>query len=202
MRWQRIDKESTVWPTEGGYRDWKEMLREEGGYRCVYCCIPEPSFGGYRNFHVEHFRPKKPFVDRVNDYGNLFYACAVCNAFKSNDWPAEPDRETPSYLDPSQVDLDDVFSVDGDGMVAGNCVAAKYMVERLNLNRRQLQFERIEAELRNRIEYLRGELAKMRKGPGRFPNSAMHRLQDLTDRLADLLSHPPLPYQPKDLQRG
>lgn len=145
MRWKRIPKENTTQPDGGNYREWKELLAEEGFHQCVYCAIHEACFGGIRNFHVEHYRPKSKFMELETDIKNLFYACAICNVFKSNDWPEDPceDFSNPSYPDPSQVDYNDLFSVnDSMGVVEGKYIASKYIVEKLYLNRPQLIVER------------------------------------------------------------
>ncbi len=109
MKWKRVPKENCKQPTTGTYSDWKEILAEEGFHQCVYCAIPEPRFGGIRNFHVEHYRPKslKRFQKLTNDIRNLYFACAICNTFKGDDWPAEPDAQFHSHCfpDPSKTDL-------------------------------------------------------------------------------------------------
>ena len=143
MKWSRVVKGTA--PTSGTYRDWKPQLATEGGHRCVYCCIPEGAFGGLRNFHVEHLRPKSLYRHLENTYGNLFFACAVCNSFKGDDWieVASLPPTKPCYPDPSVTDYAYVFSVSySDGRVAGTCVAGDYLVERLFLNRPQLVVER------------------------------------------------------------
>jgi 5-methylcytosine-specific restriction endonuclease McrA len=107
MNWRRIPKEKTVQPKKGRYSDWKEILAEEGFNQCVYCAIPDACFGGIRNFHVEHYRPKSKFEKLENDIKNLFYACAICNTFKGDDWPGEPEKDffAPCYPDPSLIRL-------------------------------------------------------------------------------------------------
>lgn len=154
MRWRLVDKRNTTPPTSGQYPDWKPILAEEGGHQCVYCAISERSFGGLRNFHVEHFRPKKLFPALKNEISNLFFACAICNTFKGDDWPAEPyvDHATPWYHDPSRTDYSSVFSVCGDYSVAGDGTPARYMVEKLFLNRPQLLLERREHDLCGRAD--------------------------------------------------
>ena len=93
MKWFRIPKESSPLPKSGKYySDWKEDLSKEGKEQCVYCSVNINTFGGIRNFHVEHYRPKAkdkfPHLEHV--YSNLFFACSICNGFKSDDWKNEP----------------------------------------------------------------------------------------------------------------
>jgi len=156
MKWRRIPKEQTAVPNNGTHKNWKGVLAVEGFHQCVYCSISEATFGGSRNFHVEHFRPKSRFAHLENDFRNLFYACAICNTFKGNDWH-EPggDPTTHCYLDPSAVDYATVFGVNNaDYLVTSGSVAGRYMLERLYLNRPQLLLER-------RLQFARSELERI-----------------------------------------
>lgn len=156
MRWQVIDKTRAQVPTKGTYSQWKPQLAKEGNSRCVYCCIPESKFGGSRNFHVEHYRPKSIFPHLTNEYGNLFYACGICNIFKSDDWPAE--HVSGSYLsaaypDPSLVDYSDFLEIDEpSGGVRSSTFTGKYLIERLHLNRPQMVGLRAMSALFGRID--------------------------------------------------
>lgn len=145
MKWKRIPKEESKQPPKGKYSDWKQLLADEGFNQCVYCAIHESSFGGIRNYHVEHYRPKSKFEALENDIKNLFYACAICNTFKSDDWPEEPckDYSNVSYPYPGEVDYSDIFITNSSpGVIKGKYVASKYMVQKLFLNRPQLIIER------------------------------------------------------------
>ena len=66
MNWKRVPKEKSNQPAKGTYSDWKVDLSKEGFHQCVYCTITEHSFGGIRNFHVEHFKPKSVFPELLN----------------------------------------------------------------------------------------------------------------------------------------
>src|SRR5690606_2049579 len=108
--------ESTELPKHGSkYSDWKPELAREGFHQCVYCTISDASFGGIRNFHVEHYKPKglAQFAHLENDFSNLFYACAICNTFKSDDWtdPVD-DYSVGCYPDPSKKSYAELFNVD------------------------------------------------------------------------------------------
>ncbi|MBK6685423.1 MAG: hypothetical protein IPG45_13205 [Deltaproteobacteria bacterium] len=106
-----------------------------------------------RNFHVEHYRPKSRFAALANDYDNLFFACGICNVFKGDDWPGDPDpsNNAIAYPKPSNVDYNSLFSVDDGGAVSGRNPAAVYLIERVHLNRAQLivsrRFEKALEEL-------------------------------------------------------
>ncbi|WP_423736526.1 HNH endonuclease [Chitinophaga caseinilytica] len=146
MNWKRIPKEVSIPPTTGVYSDWKPQLSVEGFHHCVYCTISEANFGGIRNFHVEHLRPKgdSRFRGLENDYSNLFYACAICNTFKSDDWPNDPIESfnIAFYPDPSKVDYSDLFELTGAGEVLGKNFTATYLVSKIYLNRPQLVLDR------------------------------------------------------------
>lgn len=149
MNWKRIPKEKSNQPTSGTYKDWKPIIAEEGFHQCVYCSILESSFGGIRNFHVEHYKPKGKacFAHLENTYSNLFFACSICNCFKSNDWPGEPNSELNniSYPNPSVINYADIFDIDyATGLIKGRNVAAKYVSNKLYLNRPQLIINRRE----------------------------------------------------------
>lgn len=159
MRWFSIDRVKIMQPESGTWRNWKQSVREYCNRQCVYCSIHESRFGGMRNFHVDHFRPKSLFTKFENVISNLFYACSVCNAFKGNDWPGEPENENgmPWYLDPVTNNYNECFihcDQTNGFHICGSCNCSKYMVERLHLNRRHLILERREDRLFERIEDL------------------------------------------------
>ncbi len=140
MIWRK-PKSTVRQPAKGCYKDWKEKIAKKCFYQCVYCAIHESSFGGIRNFHIEHYRPKSKFPQLTDNINNLFYACAICNVFKGNDWPNEPcpKHSNFSYPNPSETDYNKLFNVDNNAYeIAGRYQASKYLVERLFLNRPQL----------------------------------------------------------------
>lgn len=146
MKWKRIPKENAQQPTSGKYSDWKQQLAEEGFHQCVYCALHDATFD-VRNFHVEHYKPKsnRRFRHLENDIKNLFYACPVCNVFKSDSWPCAPkkDHSKEAFPDPSKCDYCDLFEVnESTGEVKGKFVASKFLVIKLHLNRPQLITER------------------------------------------------------------
>lgn len=70
-----------------GYRDYesyRDWLRDEFLFRCVYCLDREQWNGREVGFHIEHFIPVAQDESRQLDYDNLLYACASCNTAKSN----------------------------------------------------------------------------------------------------------------------
>jgi HNH endonuclease len=66
------------------YRSFRDWLRDEFKFRCVYCLHRERWYGRGATFHVEHCTPVKNDPTRKCDYSNLVYACATCNESKSD----------------------------------------------------------------------------------------------------------------------
>lgn len=137
--WFKIDKDSTPQPN-GIYKQWKNIVRDECKGQCVYCAIGEGNFGGVRNFHLDHYRPKKLFSALENAISNLFYACSICNSFKGADWPDEPSDDFSNfcYPDPSKVDYSTILFQDKAGVVTSPTKSGQYLVERLFINRPQM----------------------------------------------------------------
>lgn len=145
MNWTRVQNDKRNQPANGTYKDWKPAIAEDCDNRCVYCAIPDARFGGIRNFHVEHFRPKSKFEELENEIKNLYYACAICNILKRADWPGDvrADLSNAAYPDPADFDYGDLIDVDEEThRVDAPSVAARYLLERLYLNRPQLLAER------------------------------------------------------------
>src|SRR5579872_1587365 len=153
MNWKQITNGLRIQPDEGEYPDWKEQIAKDCFYQCVYCSINEANWGGIDHYHIDHFRPKSnpEFEHLRNDITNLFYACPVCNRFKSDDWPGEPDLNTATYPDPSAVDIGTLVDFDEFSFkISGKYVSARYLIWRLYLNRPQLIYERRESTLRQK----------------------------------------------------
>lgn len=146
-------------PKYEDYRRYKQFLREDFCYCCVYCTIHENENGGPRNFHVEHYKPKSMFPQLKCDYHNLLYACAICNSYKLDDWPSDdPLVDGLGYLDPCQHDYDEhfVYSIDFD--IRSRSAVAQYMIERLHLNRQQLKKIR---KIRHQAEVVSQKVVKL-----------------------------------------
>jgi hypothetical protein len=103
------------------YRPW---LRDEFGFRCVYCLRRE-AWGLVRGtFDIDHFFPAAVRPDLATDYDNLVYACATCNAAKAA-------RELP---DPTAVLLRDDVRVADDGSITGDTPEARRLIRVLGLD--------------------------------------------------------------------
>ncbi|MEK0267138.1 HNH endonuclease [Stenotrophomonas rhizophila] len=199
-----MDKDGTPQP-KGVYKQWKDIVRHECKYQCVYCAINEGSFGGVRNFHLDHYRPKKLFVALENVIANIFYACSICNSFKGADWPGEPELDFSNccYPDPSKVDYSTILIEDDSGAVQSALVSGKYIVERLYINRPQMVMLRRRNRLVFEINNLAGELASA-FSEGKFPVEragavieAVTRALDSISKIKDLV-----PYEISDAARA
>jgi hypothetical protein len=164
MRWKRVAFDR-VQPAKGKYSDWKTGIANDCFQQCVYCAISESAYGGIDNFHIDHLKPRSRFEDLEHIITNLFLACAICNRFKSDDWPGEhsADHSQPSYPDPSGYDYNDLFTIDlNTYAVSGQFPATTYLTEKLYLNRPQLLIERRSSFLNERLikleESMRGLL--------------------------------------------
>ncbi|UPG94485.1 HNH endonuclease [Luteibacter aegosomatissinici] len=210
MKWIKIAKEPGQFPTKGTYKDWKEPLRTEGQNQCVYCAIHESKFGGLRNYHVEHFRPKSIYKERENDYCNLFYACSICNTFKSDDWPHADDDDGDDskrgdlYVYPSPIvfDYNAIMTVDNNGFVNGGQASARYLIERLYLNRPQLIRARVYARVSTDISCLVDEIRALVKEPGVDPQFALRAVDAIGDAFqVTKAGAEAVPYEPIDVKR-
>ncbi len=205
MKWRLIDKKSVQAPKTGSYGDWKPQLAQEGEYQCVYCCIHEASFGGIRNFHVEHYRPQSKFSTLKNTYSNLFYACGVCNILKSDDWPRElikGDFTQSGYPDPSQVDYGHILEVNHhSGVVTSNSITGKYIIERLHLNRPHLIGLRAWSEIIQRLKRVNIEISVLIDAgiKGSECEAVMRTLLDINSLMFQLASI--RPYAPDQLNQ-
>lgn len=178
MNWFRIPKELNKTPTLGKYYwHWKEELSVEGKQQCVYCSININSFGGIRNFHVEHYKPKAAdkFPKLEHEYSNLFFACSICNSFKSDDWKNEPNKEldNEAFPDPSKINYSDFLFIDSQFNVDSKFFTGKYIINKLYLNRPQLILERknfyLHIKLKSEIEKLIEILGKLNDNKTKSP---------------------------------
>ncbi len=213
MKWRRIPKEQATQPSSGDYSDWKQIIADEGFHQCVYCAIHDANFGGVRNFHVEHYRPKSitRFAILKNDINNLYYSCPICNTFKSNDWPSDDiaNLSTHCYPDPSQVDYCDIFElIEINGIITGKYAASKYMVEKMYLNRPQLIMERRINYLRMQEKSIRNHINELIKDINIIPDKdsvilIYNRIIHIQGRFLDLLNalHEISPYRVSDTER-
>jgi hypothetical protein len=209
MRWKRVTDNRTQ-PTQGKYSDWKTNIANDCFQQCVYCAISESVYGGIDNFHIDHLKPRSLFEALEQIITNLFLACAICNRFKSNDWPADylDDHSQPSYPDPATYDYNELFQIDLDTyIVIGLYPATAYVTEKLYLNRPQLLIERRTSFLNERIaaleEKVRSVVETIRKVEIPETNELLLRLLTAMMDLSKLKREADMarPYELEDVRR-
>lgn len=96
------------------YRDW---LRDEFTFRCVYCLRREKWYGGAGIFSIEHFVPVAVNPAGRCQYSNLLYACATCNLAKG-DLLGVPDPCQVAFADCLRVEPNgELFALNKDGEI-------------------------------------------------------------------------------------
>jgi len=207
MNWKLIYKDPKNQPVIGIYSDWKEQIAKECFFQCVYCSIHEAQFGGINNYHIDHFRPKSIFKKLENDICNLFYSCPICNRFKSDDWPGEPNLNSISYPDPSQIDYSKLFNLKNNFEIEGKYSASKYLVLRLFLNRAQLIMERREqikiSTATSLMKEISGLIDKVAKFDKEEAFEALKKVDSVKNKIQELseLRRQIRPYELKDIRK-
>jgi hypothetical protein len=95
----------TGYKDHNSFRDW---LRDEFTFRCVYCLHREQWYGRGATFHVEHFIPSTPDPNLKSEYTNLLYACATCHEAK---------RAIIGLSNPCNVAFNDSLRVTANGVI-------------------------------------------------------------------------------------
>ena len=120
--------------------DIKRQLKEETGFKCVYC---ESKIGHNTPGDVEHKIPSSKDESKHFDWNNLTIACTECNRRKNDYY-----KEGEEFLDPYSDDVEQWLEHHGPLVywTAGN-VRAEITIRKLELNseaRAQLVFRKIE----------------------------------------------------------
>jgi hypothetical protein len=74
------------------YRDYRNWLRDEFSFRCVYCLRRETWLTTPRDYQIDHFLAKSKRPDVERDYDNLVYACSECNGTKAAKFLPSPEE--------------------------------------------------------------------------------------------------------------
>ena len=196
MYFQRKEKP----PRQKKYQNYKPYLRRDFLYRCAYCQIHEAHYGGLRNFHVDHFRPKKKFPRLALAYKNLYYACGLCNTLKGDAWPSEKESIAGfRFVDPCTEDAYQIhFAVnEKDGSLSGRTEAGRYTRMHLLLDRGQLRKHRLrQAEKRQKWQ----EVRELLDSPGLDPAWVANAKEVMAEIERDYINPAP-PYDIDDLRR-
>lgn len=118
-----------------GYRvasDYREWLRDEFVFRCVYCLEREKWTNVLGHFHVEHFLPAALNPESQLEYDNLLYSCQACNLLKGSQ----------IVPDPLKVFTQRTILVTKSGALQGRTKEARRLIEVLQLNGASYQLRR------------------------------------------------------------
>lgn len=136
-----ILKRRNSYSNQSNYQGYRQEIREDCLFRCVYCDGHEMELGGERSMTLDHFRPKsyKEYSYLENDPKNLMFACHPCNNLKGNDWPAYGMEGTIKgrfgYIDPFEQDRKIYYAIENDGKLTPKQDPAEYLIGVLELNR-------------------------------------------------------------------
>jgi hypothetical protein len=107
------------------YESYREWLRDEFVFRCVYCLHREQWYGRGAAFHIDHFTPVAQSYALECDYSNLLYACATCNEAK---------KAVLNLPNPCAVAFHDCLRVKDDGRVEALNTHGEILMQVLKLN--------------------------------------------------------------------
>ena len=129
-------------PTRGSTE--KSLFAEQTGH-CVYCGR-RISLEENQHYHIDHFRPQSKYPERRLDYTNLFLSCGpraehghrnTCGSHKG-EWFDEH-----CHISPVPDSCAERFRFRSSGHIAGDgSPEADKMIEKLNLNHRELVVDR------------------------------------------------------------
>ncbi len=103
----------------------KAWLRDEFGFRCVYCLERETSYPDRSaSFSVDHVRPLATAPTLALEYGNLAYACTRCNSTKQN----------LELLNPDEAAFAEHVYLGPNGLLVGVTDAGRRLIKTLQLN--------------------------------------------------------------------
>jgi hypothetical protein len=123
------------------YLKYRPFVREDFAECCAYCLLHELLAGGESNFQLDHLRPKslERFAKFIQDFYNLYYACSVCNRYKSNSWPSsELEARGYGFVDFCAEDFSTHFKEGPNGSWIPLTLRAEYTIARIRLNRPHL----------------------------------------------------------------
>jgi hypothetical protein len=72
------------------YRHYRNWLRDEFTFRCVYCLRRETWLTLSADWEIDHYLPKSEHPKAACDYDNLVYACNRCNRTKAAQYLPDP----------------------------------------------------------------------------------------------------------------
>ena len=105
-----------------GFKDW---LRDEFQFRCVYCLEREMWYPDRAaSFSVDHVVPQSEDRTLICEYGNLVYACTRCNSGK----------QEIRLLDPTAAAFGKHIRLGKEGLFVGLTAEVQDIIDLLSLN--------------------------------------------------------------------
>jgi hypothetical protein len=161
-----------------GYESYRDWLRDEFSFRCVYCLNREQWVIAKGAFAIDHFVPTSVSPGLLTDYDNLLYACVACNLTRGN----QPIPNPLEHL------VDSTVQVEAGGMIVARSRPAQEIVEALHLNDAEYVFRRQQImALLGELETRRPDLYDLWLGyPGDLPDLAHLRPPSGNERRAGI----------------
>jgi hypothetical protein len=106
------------------YNSFRPWLRDEFGFRCVYCLRREQWEPDLGVFEIDHFDPVGQSPELRQTYWNLLYSCTTCNAAKG----------VQILPHPATVFLSTSLEVESDGRLSPRTHEARLLIRSLDLN--------------------------------------------------------------------
>lgn len=181
-------------PVRGKYSEWKEEIADDCSHICVYCEIGTNYFGGVRNFHIDHYKPKSKFIELEDDTNNLFLSCSICNCFKSDYWDDEENCNIPN---PTNGEFILNISKDQNGLLRSTSFLHNFMIHKLYLNRVQLILYRREKNIHDKIIRIKKFYQEKKLQESDLP--ILEKIIDIDLKFSNLNEWPV--YKIKDLKR-
>lgn len=116
--------------TRTNYGAYKKYIIKDFNNKCGYCDDLDKFNGGYRNYQIDHFKPKNKFPDLETTYDNLVYCCPFCNRAKWDKW-----EDKDGFIDPCCDEYDNHISRNDKGQIQYDTTPqGKYIYENLKLH--------------------------------------------------------------------
>jgi hypothetical protein len=108
------------------YNSFRDWLRDEFTFRCVYCLHREQWYNRGATFHIDHLNPSALNPEQSCEYSNLLYACGTCNNAK---------QDILGLPDPCRVAFHECLRVTANGRVDALNSDGERLEKVLQLNR-------------------------------------------------------------------
>lgn len=108
----------------GDYESYRDWLRDEFTFRCVYCLFREEWGLKKAAWDIDHYLPQSRHPAGLLDYDNLYYVCRSCNSSKS----------IHLVPDPGKVAFGKCVKVHDDGTITALNEDGEWLIQVLRLD--------------------------------------------------------------------